>query len=155
MEKSLGTYALILEARSVFELTVGKLGRLSGRPGYYVYVGSAFGPGGVKARLKHHRQSALQPHWHIDYLRLQLPFNEVWYTHDLHKRECEWAKLMAGMPGAKVPFAGFGASDCTCTAHLIYFEQAPSFRAFRKRLSFSKVKHAPVRRVSYTYLTEL
>jgi len=155
MEKSFGTYALIMEAKISFELTVGKLGQLQGEPGYYVYIGSAFGPGGVKGRIKHHLRQAPKPHWHIDHLRLKLPFNEVWYTNDHSKRECEWARLMAGMKGAVTPFPGFGASDCTCIAHLIYFERTPSFQAFRKGLSFSKVRHAPMRRVTYTYLTEL
>jgi len=36
MEKSFGTYALIMEAKISFELTVGKLGQLQGEPGYYV-----------------------------------------------------------------------------------------------------------------------
>jgi len=155
MKKDTGTYALILESKQEFEVTIGKLGRLKGSSGYYVYVGSAFGPGGVKARLKHHRGNASKPHWHIDYLRLKLPFNEVWYTHDHRKRECEWAGLLAGMQGAVIPLPGFGASDCKCMAHLIYFERNPSFRAFRKRLSYSNVNHASVRQVTYTYLTEL
>ena len=144
MEKSSGTYALILEAATGFEVTVGKRGQLHGRPGWYAYVGSAFGPGGVKARVQHHAHAARCPHWHIDHLRRVLPLKAVWYTHDPLKREHEWACLLARMAGAAVPFAGFGASDCTCAAHLIYFEGFPSFRAFRKSLSSSKVKTAAV-----------
>ena len=155
MEKETGTYALILEARTGFKLTAGKLGQLNGAPGYYVYVGSAFGPGGVKARITHHRQGAPNPHWHIDYLRLQLPFNEVWYTHDLRKRECEWAGVLSSIKGARIPFPGFGATDCTCSSHLIYFNRRPSFKGFRKRLYSSKVGHASIKQVTYTYLTEL
>jgi len=155
MDKGIGTYALILEAKQGFELTAGKLGRLKGGPGYYVYVGSAFGPGGVKARLKHHRRRTLRPHWHIDYLRRHLPFNEVWYTYDLRRRECEWAGLLAQMPGAMTPFPGFGASDCNCIAHLVYFEGCPSFEAFGQRLRSQKGEHAAIRRVTYRYLTEL
>ncbi len=139
MEKGTGTYGLILEAKTNFEIIVGKLGRLKGEPGYYVYVGSAFGPGGLKARIKHHLRHAAKPHWHIDHLRLKLHVNEVWYTHDHCNRECAWARLMAGMKGNGIPLRGFGASDCTCSTHLIYFKRFPSFQVFRKCLSSSKV----------------
>jgi Uri superfamily endonuclease len=155
MSKGQGTYALILEAESDFEVRVGKLGRLCGRPGYYVYVGSAFGPGGVKARVGHHRRTTRRPRWHIDYLRRSLPFNEVWYTHDAHRREHAWACALTRMPGATIPLVGFGASDCACTTHLIYFERPPAFQTFRKRLASCAVKHAPVRKVSFENLARL
>ena len=155
MGKGPGTYALILEAGTGFKITVGKLGPLAGKPGYYVYVGSAFGPGGVNARLKHHRQIARKPHWHIDYLGLELSFNEVWYTHDDQKRECEWVSVLTGMKGALTPFPGFGASDCTCPTHLVFFKSRPSFQGFRKRLYSSKVAHAAIKQVTSPYLTEL
>ena len=155
MEKRPGTYVIILEATKGFNITAGKLGRLTGRSGFYAYAGSAFGPGGVSARVKHHRQITPSPHWHIDYLRVKLRFNEAWYTHDPRKRECEWTRTLRAMKGALAPFHGFGASDCTCPTHLIYFKTHPSFQGFRKRLYSSKVKHAPVRRLTSTNLAEL
>ena len=155
METTTGTYALVLEAKQAFALSAGKLGRLVGKAGYYVYVGSAFGPGGVKARLKHHQRQAPRPHWHIDYLRQHLPFNEVWYTHDGYRRECLWVEALTAMSGAAIPFPGFGSSDCACDAHLIHFKSHPFFRAFRKQLFSSKKDHAAVRQATYKYLTEL
>ena len=66
-----GTYALLLASTATRCLyALGGLGSLTLRPGWYVYVGSAFGPGGVCARLAHHRKRAARPHWHVDYLRL-------------------------------------------------------------------------------------
>jgi Uri superfamily endonuclease len=51
-----GTYALIMKADDPFELAVGKLGLLKGRADYYVYCGSAFGPGGIRARMAKGRE---------------------------------------------------------------------------------------------------
>ncbi len=48
------------------------LGRVHIEKGYYIYVGSARGPGGVRARLRRHFSRDKKPWWHIDYL-LSLP----------------------------------------------------------------------------------
>jgi len=62
-----GTYALVLRFSKRLEIIVGKLGVLSVQAGYYVYVGSALGPGGLAARVGRHcrREKALR--WHVDY----------------------------------------------------------------------------------------
>jgi len=64
-----GTYALILTSHQTGPVRIGRLGTMQVRPGIYLYVGSAFGPGGLEAHLRHHVQPAARPHWHIDYLR--------------------------------------------------------------------------------------
>jgi Uri superfamily endonuclease len=51
---SAGTYALVLAAQKQRTISVGKLGILDVRPGFYVYVGSALGPGGLAARIGRH-----------------------------------------------------------------------------------------------------
>ena len=48
---------------------IGRCGTLCAHPGFYVYVGGALGPGGLRARLSHHLRRAVRPHLHIDYLR--------------------------------------------------------------------------------------
>lgn len=75
-----GTYALILSSATDCLLQIGRLGQLHVQPGFYVYVGSAFGPGGVRARVWHHQRSSARPHWHVDYLRRTARLVEVWYT---------------------------------------------------------------------------
>ena len=82
MERFPGTYVLILWSRGVHRIRIGRLGELLTRPGFYVYVGSAFGPGGVRARVARHRRGCSRPHWHIDYLRSRTRLEEVWYSHD-------------------------------------------------------------------------
>ena len=66
-----GTYALFLTLSVPAELTIGKLGAFAFPAGWYVYTGSARGPGGLQARLRHHLRPASRPHWHIDHLRTQ------------------------------------------------------------------------------------
>ena len=42
-----GTYVLLLHLPDNEQLTIGKLGTFDFPAGWYAYVGSAFGPGGV------------------------------------------------------------------------------------------------------------
>ncbi|WP_429615053.1 DUF123 domain-containing protein, partial [Sphingobium olei] len=37
-------------------------------PGWYVYAGSAYGPGGLRARIRRHLRRGKLLHWHIDHL---------------------------------------------------------------------------------------
>lgn len=129
-----GTYALILESPSEQLVQIGKLGRLNVRPGFYVYVGSAFGPGGLRARIVHHVSISQRPHWHINYLRSCLQLKAVWFTYDAERQEHRWADIFGSLRGATIPMTGFGASDCGCKSHLIAFSSQPSIRSFRRRL---------------------
>jgi Uri superfamily endonuclease len=115
-----GTYALILHALAVGEIAIGRLGMLQVRPGWYVYVGSAFGPGGIRGRVGRHLRGGAALHWHIDYLRRLAAVEEVWYTLDPAPQEHAWAQAFASLSGASVPMAGFGSSGCRCPAHLFY-----------------------------------
>jgi len=63
-----GTYVLIAFAGQMKRLEIGRLGTFAIVPGFYAYVGSAFGSGGLRARIGHHLESTTAPHWHIDYL---------------------------------------------------------------------------------------
>ena len=107
---------------------------MTARPGWYIYIGSAFGPGGVRARVHRHRRRAKRTHWHIDHLRKITTLVEVWYTHDPTPREHDWARALAASPGATIPLPGFGASGCRCATHLLFFTARPALRAFRRRL---------------------
>ncbi len=140
-----GTYALLLRCRRPARVVVGRLAVLRARAGFYLYVGSALGPGGVGARVRHHARRAARPRWHIDELRARTRLVEVWHAHDARRREHAWATIAARLPGASVPLAGFGSSDCRCAAHLFFFETRPSVAAFRRRLRRAFPVHAPVR----------
>ena len=136
-----GTYALVLSSPSARPIGIGKLGTLNVKPGFYVYVGSAFGPGGLKARLEHHREKSSRPHWHMDYIRRYMRFDAIWYSCDLAKREHQWVKILARTRGATVPLSGFGSSDCRCRSHLFFFKSRPSGKYFRRRIHASYDDH--------------
>ena len=112
-----GSYALVLHLPRRRRIRVGRLDLVDFPPGCYIYVGSAFGPGGLRARIAHHMKRAVRPHWHIDYLRRAADVMEVWYVTD-KRMECTWAERLQGAKGVTMPVAGFGASDCGCPTHL-------------------------------------
>ncbi len=120
-----GTYALLLASAADQLIRVGRFGNLRLQPGYYVYVGSALGSGGVRARLSHHMRPAERPHWHIDYLRKKATLEAVWFQYHRKSLEHAWARRFAALPGASVPMAGFGSSDCDCESHLFFFAKCP------------------------------
>lgn len=104
-----GTYALILECRRAERIDIGRLGRLAVEPGVYVYIGSAFGPGGLAARIRHHARVSVRPHWHIDHLRAVCPLVEVWFSDAPVRQEHAWASAVSQMPGAVIPLPCFGS----------------------------------------------
>ncbi len=114
-------------------IPVGKLGPVTFKAGYYVYTGSAFGPGGLAARIGHHFKFSKRCHWHIDYLRRFAEVIEIWYTIHPDKVECRWAKILHDTRGAGIICPGFGASDCHCIAHLFYFIRKPGIKTFRQK----------------------
>ena len=129
-----GTYALILASSSEASLIIGKLGRLELRAGCYVYVGSAFGPGGLNSRISRHRKKTGPIHWHIDYLKTAVCLNEIWVTCDPVRREHQWAELIAEGRNASTPMLGFGSSDCGCESHLFFFSSRPSGNYFKRKV---------------------
>lgn len=140
MRSSPGTYALVLRATQQKNVQVGRLGKLAMRPGFYVYVGSALGPGGLKARVGRHLRPAARPHWHIDYMRRETERVAVWYAYDTVRRECAWADAFSNLRGSEIPLFGFGSSDCRCPAHLYFFDRMPPWHIFRNALA---AKHLP------------
>jgi Uri superfamily endonuclease len=146
-EREPGTYALLMHAAGGGGLQIGRLGRLQLHPGFYVYVGSAFGPGGLPARLLHHLKPACQPHWHIDYLRPATRLVEVWYSHDRTVQEHAWATGIRRMRSASTPLAGFGSSDCRCPSHLSFHTERPSRRSLRRALRSSLSEGAALHRI--------
>ena len=139
-----GTYALVFKAERTKRIIIGKLGTLNLQPGCYIYVGSAFGPGGLKVRIGHHRKKSNRHHWHVDYLSEYLPPVEVWYTHDAAHQEHRWSEVLKQYRGASVPLPGFGSSDCNCISHLHYFSARPSTIYFRRKIHTAIDDHAMI-----------
>ena len=49
-----GAYGLVIRLPAEFNGRVGALGSVTLSPGTYLYLGSAYGPGGLAARLRRH-----------------------------------------------------------------------------------------------------
>lgn len=132
-----GTYVLIARVQNMKRLRVGSLGEFDIQPGFHAYVGSAFGSGGLRARLGHHLESTAEPHWHIDYLlRVAAPI-AIWFTTTARRMEHHWADLMERAPGIRVPIPRFGASDYhrSRASLLFYSKRRPSFPWFRRQVN--------------------
>ena len=117
-----GSYILLLQlSHALYGLQVGRLGRFDFAPGVYMYVGSAFGAGGLSARLAYHlRRQKARPHWHIDYLRAHGQLREAWTVAGPVRYECVWCRALAATHGVQVPVPGFGSRDTGCSSHLFY-----------------------------------
>ncbi|MCL5998918.1 MAG: GIY-YIG nuclease family protein [Chloroflexi bacterium] len=116
-----GTYALLLHVASPLRLDIASHKEMPLPQGDYVYVGSACGPGGLRARVGRHLRGDGRPHWHIDRLRRLAPVYGVYYATTTVRLECAWSRAIAALPGIRIPIIGFGSSDCTsgCRAHLL------------------------------------
>jgi Uri superfamily endonuclease len=116
-----GIYALVMRLPKPISLCVGRLGTWALKAGFYVYVGSACGPGGLKARVGRHLRADKPLRWHIDYLRPFTHIRQVHYSVALEESECSWSQALAALSYATIPIPGFGASDCRsgCASHLV------------------------------------
>ncbi len=131
--KEAGTYLLLLRLEEDREIIIGRLGSLFFPRGHYLYVGSARGAGGLKARLARHRRGTKYPRWHIDYLRCHANLVEIWAVESDQRLECLWAQQLAQLSPAR-PIPHFGSSDCRCPSHLFHFREKPSHRQFAHSL---------------------
>lgn len=142
-----GTYALLFRCDARVDVVAGKLGPVSLSTGYWIYTGSAFGPGGLRSRLTHHLKPSRHPHWHIDYIKSGLRLVEIWTTTDTVKREHIWATVFSSLSGASRPIAGFGATDCACRSHLIYLLWRPGFSCAKRLIQALIPAHGPLTRL--------
>ena len=119
-----GAYALAIEVPAPLRLGPAGGGVWDLAGGWYVYAGSARGPGGIRARVRRHLKAAKAPRWHVDRLTnaggvamvLALPGG----------RECAVVEGLLDRVGATVPVPGFGSSDCrACRAHLLALPGKP------------------------------
>jgi Uri superfamily endonuclease len=144
IEPKLGTYALVFSCASNARIQTGRLGMMQFQPGYYVYLGSALGPGGLRARIAHHQKPSRRPHWHIDYVRAHTQIHCIWFGYDARRREHQWARVVRTMRHARAPLLAFGASDCDCRSHLYFFQRCPSRISFQRGLESLAKRHPQV-----------
>lgn len=142
-----GTYALIMRLEPAQTIRVGKLGAFEFPAGYYLYTGSAFGPGGLAGRLGRHMALDHRPrscHWHVDYLRRRAPVVAIWFSQHETRREHDWAALAGRLAGSTCPAPRFGASDCRCPTHLFHFARPPAAERFSALLNHALPEDRPL-----------
>ncbi|MEJ2012048.1 MAG: GIY-YIG nuclease family protein [Anaerolineales bacterium] len=124
-----GTYLLDIQLRRPIILSPGRLGTFEFEAGQYLYIGSARGAGGVRARLRRHQALAKTNvrHWHVDDLLAAGDLRGSWWTNANGANECAWAELLGGY-GAREP-VGFGSSDCRCAGHLVFMSSGHALEA--------------------------
>lgn len=113
-----GVYLLKIKLLKEKKIKVGALGEKIFAPGYYFYAGTA--QGNLKARIERHYSSDKKFHWHIDYFLAEAELENDFYFKLPRAGECFLAQTLINN-GGETPAAGFGASDCSCGSHLIYF----------------------------------
>lgn len=87
-------------------------------PGWYLYMGSARGSGGIRARVKRHFRQGKKLHWHID--RLTAVSAEMAALAVAGGYECDLVGKLLDHPRFEVAVAGFGNTDCRlCESHLL------------------------------------
>lgn len=128
-----GTYIMILHADQPAVRRIGRLETFWLPAGFFLYVGSACGGGGVRARTTRHGHSTACRMWNLDHIKAIARPVEVWWTH--HGREetveCPWALALAELPDYLCPAPGFGSNDCkSCPAHFYHTLKRPSCQAF-------------------------
>lgn len=103
--------------------------RFEGQPlpeGRYVYAGSAYGPGGIRARCRRHLGREKTCRWHVDWLTSAA--GEVFVMAFPGGNECELVARLSKLAGVRFAVPGFGSSDCrTCPSHLIQLGPRHSF----------------------------
>jgi sugar fermentation stimulation protein A len=131
-----GSYLLILHVRDDVAMTVGSLGRVSLRKGFYIYVGSAMA--NLTRRLERHLRMRKQHHWHIDVLRDVAEVHALLPIRSSTRLECDIAKAMSTLADWTIP--DFGSSDCRCPTHLFAMKEDPLLgRAFHDLLQYFRM----------------
>lgn len=125
-----GTYVLMFRAQQRCNVRIGALGTGNFPAGYYLYVGSAHGGGGLRARVGRHVARDKTQRWHIDYLRPELLALAVWWQACPARLEDTWVEHMPTL-GMAPSMHGFGASDSRHGSHLFYSTRQPSFQRWQ------------------------
>jgi len=108
-----GAYLLLIEIASPLKITRPAQATLAA--GRYLYAGSAYGPGGLRARISRHMRRTKRCRWHVDQITAVADVIGAWIL--LDGNECDLVARNSQLPAA---LTGFGSSDCRrCRGHLL------------------------------------
>ncbi|MFC0238900.1 GIY-YIG nuclease family protein [Rhodopseudomonas telluris] len=112
-----GAYVVALSLAAPPRVRLGQATPITVAAGRYLYCGSAYGPGGLRARLGRHFRRDKSIRWHIDQLTTAGEVLGAWAIP--RGNECELVRRLGFL---HAPIAGFGASDCpSCRSHLLHW----------------------------------
>jgi Uri superfamily endonuclease len=137
-----GIYCLVFKTDGC-TIRIGALGDLLFQAGWYIYVGSALGSGGLQRVGRHTSLARLRdkrPTWHVDYLLISPEFSLVCAVCAISRDRYE-CLLSSELDGTRI--FGFGCSDCSCISHLFYRDNDPRdeiLMAFRSLLLHPVIK---------------
>ncbi len=118
-----GAYGFVVRLQDPLPLAIGKFDRVTLKKGLYFYGGSAYGPGGLKARLARHFRAKKTLHWHIDHVTDKGKIIALSTVEN--GQECALVSHALSMRDALIPVPGFGSSDCqNCASHLVKLKRA-------------------------------
>ena len=120
-----GTYVLCMVLDRDTVITAGSLGALALEAGLWLYVGSALGPGGLRARVGRHLGRRGKRHWHVDHLLAEAQVPALLYAASPRRLEHRWAGRLAARKEIRSGPPGFGSSDCGCATHLFQARRLP------------------------------
>jgi len=144
-----GTYILICLLEKDQSLQIGSLGQTYLKKGIYAYVGSAFGPGGILARICRHVRRSKRIKWHIDYLTsLKDCFILGFFLFINNKIECNIAKILEEEK-CETPIIKFGSTDCKCKTHLFKVKDINQIQQIlsRHKIPFSYLQIDDIKRL--------
>lgn len=131
-----GAYILVIDLATPLAPALPRRPETRLEPGRYAYCGSAWGPGGLKARLARHLRADKAPRWHVD--RLTAAGRIVELLALVGARECRLRAVVESLEGAGLPVPGFGSSDCSaCRAHLLSIPAGTSAAQIERMIEIS------------------
>ncbi len=131
-----GSYIFIMRLKRDRKLSIGGLGEVRFRRGYYLYVGSA--RLNLTKRIERHKRIIKNRHWHVDYLRAEAEYHAALPVRASDDLECAIASELGKISGWSIP--GFGSSDCGCGSHLFGMVDDPLHSpAFIRLLTYFRI----------------
>lgn len=123
--KEKGSYLLLMKLAESTKPGIPHLQDFVFPVGYYLYIGSAHGPGGLNARVGRHIRKEKKVHWHIDHLTKVAPvYCTILITVPV-KLESSMTEYL--MKTSLNPVPGFGCGDSYDFTHLFYDEKKKNF----------------------------
>ncbi len=113
-----GSYVLLIRLDRDRNIEIGALHFRYFPEGYYCYVGSAMGPGGIEARIERHMREKKKIRWHIDYFLKYAKIEKAYFSEEAG--EIEIARIFSRHFEG---ISGFGASDSPLDSHLFFGEK--------------------------------